>query len=242
MKYAIIAAGEGSRLNQEGVREPKPLVRINGEMLIDRLIRIFIENEAESIIVAYRESMTEVAEHLEKIKRNVINGQRISLECVGVDTPSSMHSMSAISDRLEDDTFCLTTVDTVFNEKAFKNYIAYLQTAIKEGNADGVMAVTDYIDDEKPLYVATNDDMDITAFLDKDNGCRFVSAGIYGLTPNAIPVLRDCINRGESRMRNFQRALLKNGMSLKAVNIGKAFDVDHASDILKAEQFLNKTE
>lgn len=242
MKYAIIAAGEGSRLNQEGVREPKPLVRINGEMLIDRLIRIFIENEAKSIIVAYRESMTEVAEHLEKIKRSGINGQHISLECVGVDTPSSMHSMSAISDRLEDDTFCLTTVDTVFNEKAFKNYIAYIQTAIKEGNADGVMAVTDYIDDEKPLYVATNDDMDITAFLDKDNGCRFVSAGIYGLTQNAIPVLRDCINRGESRMRNFQRALLKNGMSLKAVNIGKAFDVDHASDILKAEQFLNKTE
>ena len=43
MKYAIIAAGEGSRLASEGVEKPKPLVCINGEPLIDRLIRIFMK-------------------------------------------------------------------------------------------------------------------------------------------------------------------------------------------------------
>ena len=31
MKYAIIAAGEGSRLQQEGVVLPKPLVKLRGE-------------------------------------------------------------------------------------------------------------------------------------------------------------------------------------------------------------------
>lgn len=241
MKYAIIAAGEGSRLNKEGIKEPKPLVSINGEMLIDRLIRIFTDNEAECIIVAYRRCMTEVAKHLEEIKRNGINGRHVKLEYTGIDTPSSMHSMAAISEQLEDSTFCLTTVDTVFDEKAFKEYISCLNTATIEGNTDGVMAVTDYIDDEKPLYVATDDKMNITAFLDNNNGCRFVSAGIYGLTPDAIPILRDCINKGESRMRNFQRALLRNSMRLKAINIGKAFDIDHASDILKAGQFINRT-
>ena len=39
MKYAVIAAGEGSRLAGEGIEVPKPLVRIGGECLIDRLIR-----------------------------------------------------------------------------------------------------------------------------------------------------------------------------------------------------------
>ena len=39
MKFAIIAAGEGSRLQQEGVELPKPLVKVCGEALIDRLIR-----------------------------------------------------------------------------------------------------------------------------------------------------------------------------------------------------------
>lgn len=41
MKFAIISAGEGSRLSQEGVQLPKPLVQLNREAMIDRLIRIF---------------------------------------------------------------------------------------------------------------------------------------------------------------------------------------------------------
>ena len=51
MKYAIIAAGEGSRLAQEGVSAPKPLVQVGGECLIDRLLRIFMQNSAEEIVV-----------------------------------------------------------------------------------------------------------------------------------------------------------------------------------------------
>ena len=38
MKFAIISAGEGSRLSQEGVALPKPLVQLNGVAMIDRLI------------------------------------------------------------------------------------------------------------------------------------------------------------------------------------------------------------
>lgn len=45
MDYAIIAAGEGSRLAQEGVKWPKPLVRLNGVALIDRLIDVFLKNK-----------------------------------------------------------------------------------------------------------------------------------------------------------------------------------------------------
>ena len=51
MKFAILAAGEGSRLAQEGVELPKPLVKINGEAMIDRLIRIFKDNGAEEIVI-----------------------------------------------------------------------------------------------------------------------------------------------------------------------------------------------
>ena len=46
MKYAVIAAGEGSRLAAEGVAVPKPLVKVAGECLMDHLIRIFMENDA----------------------------------------------------------------------------------------------------------------------------------------------------------------------------------------------------
>ncbi|MBR1655394.1 MAG: NTP transferase domain-containing protein [Prevotella sp.] len=51
MKFAIIAAGEGSRLTDEGVLQPKPLVQLGGECLIDRLLRIFMDNGATEIAV-----------------------------------------------------------------------------------------------------------------------------------------------------------------------------------------------
>ncbi len=40
MIYAIIAAGQGSRLAGEGISFPKPLVRVGKETLIGRLVRI----------------------------------------------------------------------------------------------------------------------------------------------------------------------------------------------------------
>ena len=44
---------------------------------------------------------------------------------------------------------------------------------------------------------------------------------------------------GVSRMRNFQRALVADGLKLKAYPIAKILDVDHASDIEKAINFIN---
>ena len=60
MNYAIIAAGEGSRLAQEGVKWPKPLVRLNDTALIDRLIQIFLNKKATAIRVIVNEEMKEV--------------------------------------------------------------------------------------------------------------------------------------------------------------------------------------
>ena len=39
-------------------------------------------------------------------------------------------------------------------------------------------------------------------------------------------------------MRNFQRALLADGLRLKAWPLTKVLDIDHASDIALAEKFL----
>ena len=64
MKFAIIAAGEGSRLAQEGVAQPKPLVAIQGVPMIDRLIRIFNENGAEEIVVIVNTLHPETEQHL----------------------------------------------------------------------------------------------------------------------------------------------------------------------------------
>lgn len=234
MKYAIIAAGEGSRLAQEGIVSPKPLVKVDGEMLIDRLIRVFMANGASEIDVICNEQMKAVAEHLEEIKAK----GNVPLRFIVKSTPSSMHSLWELSSWLVNEPFVLTTVDTIFREDEFTTYISRFESLVESGQADCLMGVTDYIDDEKPLYVDVDKDLHITGFLDSCDHPKYISGGIYGLTPVSLVTLRRCFERGESRMRNFQRALVNDGLRLQAWSFSKILDVDHASDIQKAEAFI----
>lgn len=236
MKYAVIAAGEGSRLASEGIASPKPLVKVHGEQLVRRLVRVFMDNGAEEVVIICNDIRPETRDYLESLQREGLDGRRIPLRIVVKTTPSSMHSFFELSRYLTDAPFCLTTVDTIFREDEFRGYIAAFKREVEQGG-DGLMGVTDYIDDEKPLYVSTDGQLNITAFLDQGEG-GYISGGIYGLTPRAIETLRGCMNRGESRMRNFQRALIADGFRLKAYPFSKVLDIDHAGDIAKAEEFV----
>lgn len=232
MKFAIIAAGEGSRLQQEGVELPKPLVHIHGEAMIDRLIRIFRQQKAEEIVIIVNTLNPLTEQHINELKEK---GLADDVRMVVKSTPSSMHSFAELAPYLEEGPFCLTTVDTIFREEEFEKYISYFKTC----EFDGCMAVTDFIDDESPLYVATDSECHIMGFHDKNEGDRFISGGIYCLRPSAIKTLHNCLEQGKSRMRNFQRALVEDGLKLKAYPFSKILDVDHASDIAKAEDFLS---
>lgn len=230
MNYAIIAAGEGSRLAQEGVRKPKPLVELNGEPMIGRLINVFTRCNAESVSVIVNNEMKEVKAYLDTLRLSV------PFNVVVKSTPSSMHSFFELSRVMRKGKFCLTTVDTIFREDDFARYIAAFEA---DAVSDGMMAVTPYIEDEKPLYVDVDEDMNIKAFRDEAyEGARFISGGVYALSDKAIDVLDDCMSRGVARMRNFQRALIDAGLSLKAYAFDKIVDVDHAGDIEVAERFL----
>ena len=232
-QFAIIAAGEGRRLSEEGVAQPKALVRINGEPLLTRLVRIFNACGAERIVIIVNDLNPLAEQHVRNLMAQP-GGENIHL--VVQTTPSSMHSFFALSQHLTDAPFCLTTVDTIFKELDFRAYLDYFE----QSETDGVMGVTDFIDDEKPLYVATNEALDITAFLDASESCKYISGGIYGLTAPALQTLRRCMAEGQSRMRNFQRGLIADGLRLKAFPFSKILDVDHASDIPKAERFLQE--
>lgn len=232
MNFAIISAGEGSRLAQEGVAKPKPLVELNGEAMIERLVRIFLRQGAGRVVVIINDLVPEIRAFLTRLK------EELPIELVVKTTPSSMHSFYEISHLLEGDRFCLTTVDTIFHEEEFARYIEAFRTS----EADGLMAVTDYVDDEKPLYISTTTgDLRITGFHDQPTpDCHYISGGIYCLTPKALDTLRRCMEMGQSRMRNFQRQLVADGLCLEVWPFSKIVDVDHAGDIVKAEEFLRE--
>ena len=231
MNYAIIAAGEGSRLVQEGVKLPKPLVNLCGTPMIKRLIDIMMDCNPTALSIIVNEQMTEVRSYLESLTLPV------PFNLVVKSTPSSMHSFYEVSRGFTDGKFILTTVDTIFRPEDFRRYVEAFEA---DETADGYMAVTSFIDDEKPLYIDVNADMDITAFRDKAfPGVKYISGGIYGLTAPALRTLEKCMESGVSRMRNYQRALVDDGLRLNAYPFPKIIDVDHAGDIATAEAFLS---
>ena len=213
MDYAIIAAGEGSRLAQEGVLYPKPLVPLDGVPLIERLIRIFARHNAHTISIIINSRQPQTRQLLEKLSHD------FPLNIIVKDTPSSMHSMHALAPYLKADKFCLTTVDTIFREEEFGKYIERFENS----DCDGMMAVTDYIDDDTP-----------------QENTRYISGGIYALTSVSLETLDRCIASGSSRMRNFQRSLIADGLYLTAYSFGKVIDIDHVEDIIKAQQFIQE--
>ena len=233
--FGIIAAGDGNRIKEEGSNVPKPLVEIEGKPMIGRLIELMQHCGASSVSIIVNSDMPEVWEYL----RNLEPLQNCELKLMSKKTPSSMHSFYELTNLMAPaGKFIITTVDTIFPSEDFRKYVQTFQNAPKD--LDGLMGVTSFIDDEKPLYVETDRGNRIVAYKDQPfNGMKYVSAGIYGLTPLALTVLKKCMDTGVSRMRNFQRNLVSNGLKLDTFDLGKVLDVDHMADIKKANDFLS---
>lgn len=229
MNFAIIAAGEGKRLLNEGNVKPKPLVKINGEVMIKRLLDVFETNNASFVSIIVNESSIDVKNYINSLKYSFPIKIKIK------STPSSMHSLYEMRELIGDKTFCLTTVDTIFNIDEFKSFIKFSES---QSDKDAVMAVTTFIDDEKPLFIKTNGDR-IVAFCDEKSNNTYVSGGIYYFKPLIWEVLQKSIDSGIYMMRNFQRNLLKSGMKIGFYEFSKIIDVDHINDIKTAENFIN---
>ena len=139
MKYAIIAAGEGSRLKQGGIHTPKPLITILETPLIEMHIRRAEKYGFGEICVIVNDLTPEPAQWLANHKSS------LPLETLVKTTPGSMYSFHALSPLLKNSEFLLTTVDPVFTEQAFEKF---LQTVNSQSGADGIMAVTSLVDDD----------------------------------------------------------------------------------------------
>ncbi|MCH5225665.1 MAG: NTP transferase domain-containing protein [Muribaculaceae bacterium] len=238
MDFGIIAAGDGNRIKEEGSPLPKPLVDIDGQPMIGRLISMMEKCGADSVSVIVNSDMTQVWDYLQEL----VPSSGCTLRISTAKTPSSMHTFHHLLQLMKPTgKFVVTTVDTIFREEDFKKYVEFFENA--PHGIDGVMGVTSYIDDEKPLYVETEGRHRIVAYRDEPfQGVKYVSAGIYGLQTSAFPVLQDCISSGLNRMRNFQRKLLEAGLNLDAFDLGKVLDIDHIEDIRKANAFLKEAQ
>ena len=161
MKAAIIAAGQGKRLSKRGVDIPKPLIPIHKEPLIARAIRAAAHVKATSVACIVNDLNPAVACYLQSTPWPV------PLELVVKTTPSSMESLFSLAPLLKDEPFLLFTVDAVFEFERLKKFL----TEARRLNGDGVLAVTRFVDDEKPLWVRFDRSHKMIALGDRVRPC-----------------------------------------------------------------------
>ena len=217
--------------------------------MIGRLLNLIARHRAQSISVIVNEEMRDVVDYVaqwgsEQHLYEMGLPESFKFHLIVKSTPSSMHSLATLAEIMPIGKFCLLTVDTVFDEAEFRRFIDAWELTMPQ-DADGLFAVTPYVDDERPLYVDVVGNPrgrgTIRGFHDAPvpTDLTLVSGGIYGLdSRTAFPILARCLREGQSRMRNFQRSLLRSGMLIESWSFEKIFDIDHMSDVPKAEQFL----
>lgn len=230
MKAAIIAAGQGERLLKGGVDIPKPLVPIRKEPLIARVIRAAAHVKVTSVACIVNDLNPAVARYLQSTPWPV------PLELIVKTTPSSMESLFSLAPLLKDEPFLLFTVDAVFEFEKLKRFLREARRL----NGDGVLAVTRFVDDEKPLWVRLDRRHKIIALGDRARPCRWVTAGFYYFKPDIFDMIEVARAKRLKALRQFLGFLLERDYSLYGVSVSKTVDVDYPEDIKKAEKYLKE--
>lgn len=234
MNYAILAGGQGSRFVKDGVQVPKPLVKILGRTMLQRLIDLFMNNGAERITVSANANMPMLLEALEQCVKS-----GLPIEVRPIVTDNSFVSLQNACRNLGDK-FIATTVDAMFFDSEFSEFVKKFESMNSE--EDVLMGLTRFVDDPSPLYADLNSDGLVVDY--RYGGEPFasgtiVSAGIYGLTPVSFKAVEKVCAVPES-LSDFQRILAaKTPINVNVFEFSKAFDVDCVHDVSVAEDFLS---
>ncbi len=237
MDYVILAAGLGSRFQKEGIDTPKPLVELLGEPMIGRLIRILSSRHAGVIHIVANSRMPQLVEYLDKLAKEPGIAPLVVRPIV---SDNSYYSLSQATEGLTGK-FIGMTVDAIFDNKEFD---AYLDAVEKMPDGEVLMALTRFVDDESPLYARLAPDGEVIDY--RYGGQPFaegtvVSAGMYGLTPEAMRFAAEREGYPES-LSDFQRILAaESPLKVKPFYFEKALDVDCLHDREVAETFLRET-
>jgi NDP-sugar pyrophosphorylase family protein len=228
LKAGIIAAGLGERFRDAGIVTPKPLLVVAGKTLLERAVEAVVEGGAEEIALIVNAESPEVASYVRQRRWPVPVALTVKT------TPSSMESFFELAPSLRESPFLLTTVDAIAARGALP---ALASSGVALGPC-GTLAVTSYVDDEKPLWarLGVNDEILALGAAAADSG--WVTSGAYFFHPSVYRHVAEARRRQLGRLRDFLALLLARGERLWAHRGGDSIDVDRPQDIAAAERFL----
>jgi len=229
MKAGIIAAGFGERLRAAGVAQPKPLVPVAGQPLIDYVLGAVSAAGLTEVACIVNEESVGIETHCRA------RWPALRFEFVRRTTASSMESLFALRALLAAERFLLLTVDAIFAPPVLGNFLAAAQ---RRRRADAVLAVNTFVEDEKPLWVQLRRGGRISALGPAGCGSGLVSAGFYVFDPRIFAEAAAAQNARLSALRQFLGHLLERGYRMYGERVGTTVDVDRPQDITTAERFV----
>ena len=222
----IIAAGEGRRLKMDGLTFSKPLIPIAGTPLIGHTLRQFLEIGVERVAIIFNETQQECADWVRA------HFPSLDLEILVKTTRSSFESFWRVGRALGPGRHLICTVDSICSPQDWRTMFA----SAADSEREILLAVTSFVHDEKPLWVATKPGSLKIVNLGASGG-KFATAGIYGVT---AAIFEREWEDGVSSLRAFLGQLLREGFPFRAVPLGDVIDVDTVEDINLAERFLSR--
>ena len=233
MHALILAGGEGSRLRSDGVSTPKPFVELDGQPLLLRLGGNLRALGCESVTALVRGSALDRA------------GPRLHLDAsdamrvVACETPSSLHTLARGLEMVPPGPVLCSMVDTVMRSSDWQELFVRGDQQLSRG-ADACVAVTPFIDDERPLYVARHPAGAVAAFQETPSVPALVTGGVYFLSSRIRSLVPRVLGLGISRMREFLRWLVEHGYRIETWEVARIVDLDRGRDLALAAAWLSR--
>jgi NDP-sugar pyrophosphorylase family protein len=226
----ILAAGRGERLRSPDQNLPKPLVRLDGHPLLVRQAELMLQVGAASITSIVN---SETALILEQESIELPAGLRLVVR----DTPNSMESMFAVEKYVPPGWFLMTTVDAVVARPELTRFVeAALHSSEDSRRFDGVLALTRWRGDKRPLFAHLDDTGKIVSL--GADPADLVTAGVYFLHSRIFEFTAPARAAGLGALREFLALLIQRGFEFRSMLIDGAIDIDEAADLTAAEALL----
>ena len=236
LRAGVFAAGRGERLRSQSAL--KPLVKVDGRTLIERVLFAMAEAGACEVVVIINEDSLVVRDYVTALE------WPFALRWIVETTPSSMHSFLRVVETLategDDGPFLLSTVDTVANSQTYAQFMGEVRQLEQ---AVVALALTSPGNDEKPLLVrCAPGDTRVVAIGEAAAPSDYATAGIYAVRASILREAEAARRDRVNALRIFLGRLLERGYYLAGIPIARSIDVDNPDDISIAENFLRGVE
>jgi len=217
----IIAAGAGSRLRAAGWALPKPLVPVAGRPLLAHVLDNFRAASIARISIILNRRGGDCVDWLAAHARD------IDIDLVVETTPSSFASFRIVARRMAGARAVISTVDAWIPNNGFRDFVARARAFPAQAL---VLAVTERVDDEKPLWVTLDGATGRVRALGGAAGDH-ATAGIYALPADLL--FPEGV--GFASLRDYLRFVVDSGYPVYGVTVPDVVDVDRTVDIAAAE-------